>query len=204
LLVELFTPYEQTESILGDLLEEFADRTSKSEAPSARRWYWRQSVRTILHLVGSGFRVAPWSVVGAIISGFLLLGLASGLPERVTLAVLDSRQPHVTPYLTWPQVQARLFWLTYGTLTALLLMSMLTGCIVAVLAKGREMAAAGTLSLLVGVLGAVEFLVWSAINEYTFLPLPLVNAFGVPIMIAIGGALVRTIRLAATRRATQR
>jgi hypothetical protein len=56
-LIELFTPYEQAESLPGDLLEEFSDVASKSDAAYARRWYWRQTEPTISHLVRSGFRV---------------------------------------------------------------------------------------------------------------------------------------------------
>jgi len=35
-LIELFTPYEQAESIPGDLLEEFSDLASKSGVAYAR------------------------------------------------------------------------------------------------------------------------------------------------------------------------
>jgi hypothetical protein len=46
-LVELFTSVEQAECILGDLAEEFSDLASRSGAVHARRWYWRQSLKTI-------------------------------------------------------------------------------------------------------------------------------------------------------------
>jgi hypothetical protein len=59
-LVNLFTPYEQAESIPGDLLEEFSELALKSDGAFARRWYWRQSVKTIGHLIGCGFRSVPW------------------------------------------------------------------------------------------------------------------------------------------------
>jgi len=80
-LLDLFTPYEQTESIPGDLLEEFSDVASKSGVANARRWYLRQSVRTILHLVRSGFRVAPWSIAGAVVGGVLLVQLGHAFTE---------------------------------------------------------------------------------------------------------------------------
>ena len=59
-LVDLFTPNKQSESIPGDLLEEFSELASKSGVASARRWYWRQSVKTVAHLIATGFLVAPW------------------------------------------------------------------------------------------------------------------------------------------------
>jgi hypothetical protein len=194
-LIDLFTPYQQEESIPGDLLEEFTDIASKSGVASARRWYWRQSVRTILHLVVTGLRAAPLSVFGPVVGGLLLFRLGSSLPERAIVAVLDfHRQPHVTPYYTWPQVQTRVWWLSYGVLMGLLLMSLFIGCIVAAVAKGQEMVATTTLGLLFGILGAVEFLVWSVGHGYSFLPLPLVISLGVPIMIVIGGGIVRKSR----------
>jgi hypothetical protein len=41
------------------MLEEFTALASTSGFAAARHWYWRQSVKTIAHLVGSEFRVAP-------------------------------------------------------------------------------------------------------------------------------------------------
>src|SRR5258707_14720044 len=88
-LIELVTPHEQAESIPGDLLEEFSELASRSGLTSARRWYWRQSVKTIAHLAGAGFRVAPWSIVGTVLGGYLLLAFGESLPERAIVAVLN-------------------------------------------------------------------------------------------------------------------
>jgi len=160
-------------------------------------------VKTIAHLMGTGFRVAPWSVAGAVVGGFLLLwlGFGFGLPERATLAVLDFRsQPHVHPYYTWPHAQVRVFWLVCGALIGRLLMSLFIGFIVAAGAKGREMVATITLALIQGVFGAVEFLVWSASHRYAFLLMPVITPFGVSIMTVMGGGIVRKSRSAAARR----
>ena len=46
--VDLFPPIEQTETIQGDLLEEFSGLVSTSGIDLARRWYWRQSVKTVV------------------------------------------------------------------------------------------------------------------------------------------------------------
>jgi hypothetical protein len=87
-LVNLFTTGEEAESILGDMLEEFSHLASKSGVANARNWYWRQAVKTISHLIGIAFRVAPWSIAATVIGGFLLNRLVSGLPERAIFAVL--------------------------------------------------------------------------------------------------------------------
>ena len=50
-LVELFAPIESAEGVLGDLEEEFAGRLTRSGDRPARRWYWRQALRTTVHLV---------------------------------------------------------------------------------------------------------------------------------------------------------
>ncbi len=138
-LVDLVAPRGHSESIPGDLLEEFSDLAAKSGLDSARRWYWRQSVRTIAHLIGAGFRVAPWTIAGAVVLGYLLRWFSAGLPEQVIVGVLHFRRHHVTPYYTWPQVQTYLFWLNSGIWIGHLLLSLFIGCFVAVVARGSEM-----------------------------------------------------------------
>ena len=71
-LLSLFAPDEDAESILGDLFEEFSLLASKSGVPFARRWYWRQTLKTVLQLAGLGFRTAPWLTTAAIVAGFML------------------------------------------------------------------------------------------------------------------------------------
>lgn len=202
-LVGLFIPNEQEHSVSGDLAEEFSDLASKSGVALARRWYWRQSLRTIAHLIGYGFRVAPWQIAGAVVGGFLLYWLGAVRMQHAIVAIFDfRRQPHVHPYYTWPQAQARLFWVKYGVLAGHLVLSMFIGCIVAMVAKAREMVATITLSLVLGLSGIVEFLAWSAKHGYAFLPLPLVITFGVSIMIIMGGGIIRKSRLATARSTT--
>lgn len=198
-LIDLFTPYEQAESIPGDLLEEFTDLASKSRVASARRWYWRQSVRTISHLVATGIRVALWSVACAVAVGVLLQWKGSAFPEKAVIAVLDfRRQPHVTPYYTWPQIQARLFWLTYGVLGAQCLMALFTGFVVAAVAKGQEMVATVLLSLIIWLPGTIAFF---ALTHGHFILLLITTAL-YSIMFAMGGVIVRKLRLTTKRRTT--
>ena len=150
-LVDLFTP---DESIAGDLLEEFSQIATESGAASARTWYWRQSVKTIAHLMGTGFRVAPLRIAGTVLVGFLLQRFGNRWPEQAIMAVLDFRRHHVTPYYTWSQVQNYLFWLGNGILIGHLLLSLFVGCIVAAAAKGREMIATMTLGFVCGLMPA--------------------------------------------------
>jgi hypothetical protein len=114
-LVDLFAPGEQAESITGDFLEEFSDLAAKSGVAHARRWYWRQSLKTITHLVGAGFRGAPWTITGSVLGGYVLLTFGGSLPERAIVSVLQFSRHHVTPYYTWPQFQAYLFLLNNGS-----------------------------------------------------------------------------------------
>ena len=201
-LVNLFTPYEQSDSILGDLLEEFSDLASKSGMVFARRWYWRQSVTTVAHLIGSGFRSGPWQIAGVVVVGFLLHFFCGGRLEEVVVAVLNfGRHPHDNPYYTWSQAQARIRLIVYGDLVGQFLLSLFIGCIVAVAVKGREMVAAITLAFVLWAPAMAFFLVWSA-RHGPFLPLQLITPLSSSIMIVIGGGIVRKIRSAAAPRPT--
>lgn len=192
-LVNLFTPADEGESILGDLLEEFSQLASKAGVAFARRWYWRQTVKTIAHLFGSGFRVAPWSTTAAVVGGYLLGALVGGLPDKVLLAVTDRYLAYWSNHF-----KAYMFWATDGMLIGHLILSMLVGCIVALVAKGREMVATMTLALvLCALIGAA--LVWVAMHR------PMDDALwwmlwqcSGPFAIVVGGVIVRTRRSAST------
>ncbi|MBZ5680899.1 MAG: hypothetical protein LAO24_12415 [Acidobacteriia bacterium] len=187
-LVNLFTLSEE-ESIMGDLLEEFLHIASKSGVAIARRWYWRQTVKTIAHLFGAGFRIAPWSTTAAVVGGFLLLGFVSGLPDKLLSAVTDR-------YLAFWSTHFRVYiWVLNGMSIAHLTVSMFVGCVVAWAAKGREMVATMTLALLrCALIGAA--LVWVATHgpmDFAWMLWSCADPFA----IVIGGAIVRTRRSAA-------
>ena len=88
-LLTLFAPDKEAESILGDLLEEFTLLASKSGVPFARRWYWRQTLKTIFQLAVLGFRTAPWLTAAAVIGGFFLRGVVARLVEPTIFAVIE-------------------------------------------------------------------------------------------------------------------
>lgn len=192
-LVNLFTPAEEAESILGDLLEEFSHLVSKSGVAVARSWYWRQTVKTILPIVGTGFRVAPWSTAAAVVGGLLLGRVVYRLPERAIFAVLRRYQVfdhHFNAYV---------FFATNGIAIGHVIASMFVGCVVALAAKGREMVATMTLGLVLCAMTGVAALVWAATGQALMLwmlPWYVADWFA----IVIGGAIVRTRRSAATTR----
>ena len=73
-LVEVFAPMECAEGVLGDLEEEFAGRLHQSGYRAARHWYWRQALRTTVHLFWGLIRTAPWSTTAQVLAS-LVVGL---------------------------------------------------------------------------------------------------------------------------------
>lgn len=192
-LVNLFAPGEEAESILGDLLEEFSHLESKSGVAVARSWYWRQTVKTIAHLFGNGFRVAPWWTTAAVVGGFLLRRFVSGLPERAIFAVLHRYRVFDHHF------DAYVFFATYGIAIGHVIASMFIGCMVGLAAKGREMVAAVTLGLVLGAMVVAASLVWVARGQDSFLWM-LSWYFADSFAVVVGGAIVRTRRSAVTTR----
>jgi Fe2+ transport system protein B len=192
-LVNLFSPAEGAETILGDLLEEYSQLASKSGTAVARSWYRRQSVKTIAHLFGAGFRNAPWSTAVAIVGGLLLHGFVSGLPGKLLSALTDK-------YLFYwsAHFKAYMFFATDGMLIAHLILSVFVGCIVALVARGREMVATVTLALVLCSMSGVAYLVsardWLTAEVLLWMLWQCVGPFA----LVVGGAIVRTRRSAVT------
>jgi hypothetical protein len=192
-LVNLFAPAEAAELILGDLLEEYSHLASNSGVAFARSWYWRQTVKTIGHLAGTGFRVAPWPTTAAVIGGFLLLRFVSGLPERAIFAVLHRYQVFEHHF------NAYVFFATDGIAIGHVIASMFVGCIVALAARGREIVATMTLGLLLCAMTGVAWLVLVA-RGHGFILWMLPWYFADWFAIVVGGTIVRTHRLGAAAR----
>ncbi len=141
-LVSLFTLARETESILGDLLEEYSSLASHAGSAFARRWYWRQTLKTIVHMIPAAFTVAPWSTAAGVAVGFTARKLLGGLPESMIFAVLERYQVYEHHFAIY------MFFASTGLDLAILITCLCQGCIVAWIAKGTEMAATMVLSLI--------------------------------------------------------
>src|SRR5664279_793813 len=157
-LLNLFTPQAEAESIPGDLLEEFVALSSSRGTSYARRWYWRQILKTTAHLYASTIRVDLWWMVSAVVGGFYLLRLFGPIPERMIFGVLQRYQVYETHFGIY------VFFATYGIGIAHALRALLVGSLVAMVSKGREMVSTMTLAL---VLCAMLFAAWAhSINSH--------------------------------------
>ena len=199
-LVNQFTPYEQAESIPGDLLEEFSDLKLKSGEDFARRWYWRQSLNAIAYLIGSAFRLAPWRIAGAVIAGRLLFLYGLMLPERAIVAVLRKypiypNYDHENVYALW------MIWVPLAIQIGWVIMAMSIGCLVAAAVKGKEMVATMTLALTFVAPPLVRMILLRPQAPFSGPPFLRIGIFSVfPVAIVVGGAIVRTIRSAVSSR----
>lgn len=185
-LMDLFTPLEE-ESIVGDLLEEYSQLASKSGLEFARRWYWRQTAKTIAHLFAAGFRIAPWSTTAAVVGGFLLLRFVSALPEQLLNVITDRYlmfwSAHFQAYLS----------VLNGMAVAHFIGLLFVGAVVALVSKGREMVATMTLALVLCAL-IVSAFVWAGMHG-AHRPIDfgcVLWSCADPLAIAIGGVIVRT------------
>lgn len=188
-LVNLFTSAKEAELIIGDLHEEFSQLASTSRVAAAKGWYWRQALKTIAHLVCTAFRTAPWSTTAAVVGGFLLRRLIAGVPEHAIFAVLERYQVydhHLKVYA---------FFASTGIGIGHVFTFFFVGWVVALAARGRELAATTTLSLIYVAMIGLALLVWMTErpgHEYYLWMLPwnLADLFA----IVAGGVLVRMRR----------
>ena len=192
-LVNLFAIAEDTDAILGDLLEEFSHLAAKSGTALARGWYWRQTLKTIAHLVCSAYRVAPWSTSAAVAGGFLLRGLVARLPGLAIFAVLEKY------HIPENHFSAYVFFATTGIDIGQAITFLFVGWVVALGAKEREMAATMTLGLIfaaMAVVGSVANV--TRTGDYALL-WGLAWYFTDSFAIILGGAIVRTRSSVAAR-----
>ena len=193
-LLNLFALDEKSESILGDLLEEFSLIASKSEAASARRWCWRQAMKTIPPLAGVGFRSAPWMTTAAVVGGFLLRKLLGPLVEPPIFAVLERYRVFEYHFGTY------MFFASTGIDIGHLITFLFIGFVVALVSRQREMVATITLSLIYGVMAVVGFMYVVTTAGHGALLWRFTWVFADAFAIVIAGAVVRTHRLAAPSR----
>ena len=190
-LVNLFT-LPDDETIVGDLFEEFCQLVSISGVAVARRWYWRQSLKTIVHLVASAFLDAPWLTAAAVVGGFFLHGSVSEMPDKLLSAVTDR-------YLAfWSTHFQTYLWVLKGMLIAHVMGSLLVGGVVAFAAKRREMAATMMLAFVLSAMVGAAF-AWGATQERIDFAWMLWSCAD-PFAMVVGGVLMRVRRCATTTR----
>ena len=187
-LVNLFTVPDNAEVIMGDLLEEFSQITHQAGVVFARRWYWRQALKTIVHLIFSAYRAAPWLTSAGVAGGMLSRRLLWRLVEPTIFAVLERYQ--IPEY----HFNVYVFFASTGLDIAYLIVFLFEGCIAAIVAKDREMAAATTLSLISAALTATAAVSWVVQGQWALSRLTW--DFADTFAILIGGAIVRTQRSA--------
>jgi hypothetical protein len=195
-LVNLFAPAERAESLVGDLLEEFIHHAHKSGIAVARRWYWRQTAKSIAFLMLTAFRGAPWAMVAAIVGGFFAHRLVHEWPGKALSAITDK-------YLWYWSSHFEVYtWVLNGMALVHLIGSVLVGCVVALAAKGKEMIATMTLALIFFAMFVVGYIEWVAVSwpnrdsnlEWSIL---MWQSLGF-LAILVGGAIVRIVRSPAT------
>ena len=180
-LVYLFAPGEQAEAIVGDMIEEGV-RDARSQW-----WYWREAVRTSVHLAAAAISSAPWLTAAAVVGGFLLIRYTGTVPEKTLVAVLDRYQVYENHF------DAYRFLTYYGLLICHVLTMAMIGCVVALVARGREMVSTLTLAFVQTFLALLGFFVVLArTGHWGGMPLGWMLAF--PAATVVGGIIVRTRR----------
>jgi hypothetical protein len=206
-LLDLFTPYEEAESIHGDLMEEFWSLVLAKGPDDARRWYWRQCVKSVVHLFVGAFQRNPYRLVGAIVIGQLLFWLGFNprwnLPADAVWRTLRFICNHVTPYHTdwYTYLMWHGIWLFCATLACGLLFCFVIGLLAAFIAKGGELVATICVSLnpfLFGV-AILPFARYVSPHTHPTLVPMLLTVVEFPIMIVLGGWVVRDMRVASLR-----
>lgn len=193
-LASLFALPDDAEAIHGDLLEEFSLLASKSGDSFARRWYWRQTVKTVFQLARAGFRTAPVRTTAAIVGGFFLRRLLGPLVGPAIFAVLERYrvfEHHFSAYM---------FLASTGMDIAHLITFLFIGFIVAWAARGREMLATMSLGLFYAAMALIASVYVVAKTGDAAYLWRLTWYFADPLAIVIAGAIVRSHRFAAATR----
>jgi hypothetical protein len=188
-LINLFTVPDNEEAIIGDLLEEFSQIAYRAGVVFARRWYWRQALKTIVHLIYTAYRGAPWLTLAGVAAGSLTRRLLGRLVEPTIFGFLvryKIPELHFNLYV---------FLATTGMDIGYVLVSLFVGCIAAIAARERGMAAATTLSLIFAAMTGAAVVSWLIEGHYWILG-RLAWDFADMFAILIGGAIVRTHRSA--------
>jgi hypothetical protein len=142
-----------------------------------------------------------WLMVGTVLGAFLFLEFTTSRLQRAIVVIFHLHN-HLVAHDS-KGVDTYFFWLKTGVLVGRLFESLIIGCFVAVVAKGREMVATVTLSFVSLVMTAMIFGVSVARHEPVdpaLFPAIMVQQLSGSCMIVIGGVIVRESRSAISRR----
>lgn len=187
-LIRLFGNAEEVDLLLGDLSEEFTQFASQSGSGFARKWYWRQTMKSLPHLVSSTFRASPWLTTAAMATGFLLRRLVARLPESATFALVDRFDIYSHHWTVYKFLASTALDIEH------VLIFLFVGAVVAFIARRREVAPAialATIYALMAVVGSVSFAIRG--GEYASL-LRLSWYFSDSLAVILGAVIVRTFR----------
>jgi hypothetical protein len=187
-LLGLFASGEEKELVLGDLSEEYFERALQVGRASARRWYWRQTLKSIPHFVGLSFRAAPVMTMVAVAAGFAFRRLMAPRIEPALFAFIERTQ------IPEHHFGAYRFLASTGIDIAHLFVFLMAGVLVAVIARRHAMAPAMVLSLIYA--GMTVFATCFVVAKFHDLGsvMRLKWYFSDDFAIVFGAALVRTIR----------
>ncbi len=195
-LLNHFAPSNHAESIIGDLFEEFSLVAGRAGSGPAHRWFWRQSLRTILFQFPVQLRLSPASMRGSVLAGFVLLRFGGVLSGKLIFAALHSFRIYPNHWNLY------VFWATDGLLIGRVFESIFVGCFVAAIAKRGELLATTTLCLAQLLFTETLFfasLVWNGF-DFPFMPQQFLSLFINAVAIVVGGYIIQEIRLASSPR----
>jgi hypothetical protein len=98
-LTSLGATAEYRDAVVGDLAEELAWRAQLDGPAAARRWYYREAVRSIPHLLGNGARSMRWAgvrrVTGIAVSAWAISTITLGVAFVTVLSTIARFWPEV-------------------------------------------------------------------------------------------------------------
>jgi hypothetical protein len=139
-LVDLCALPDQSETILGDLSEEFTSIATNDGAAAARRWYWRQAMKTSAGLLLGQVQQGPWPLLAIALAGWYLPPIY-GMAIQRGVGAIHAR------WQVYSYIDAYSFWLLYGVLVRTVIVPMFAGWLVATAIRQRPIVAALVLAL---------------------------------------------------------
>jgi hypothetical protein len=131
-LVFFCAPAPQSDAILGDLHEEFVVISEEAGATAARSWYWRNALRTIVDLLASAMRAAPFRLAGTLLSALFVQSYAF----RSYAVVMNQVLNHYRMYESHPD--AYVWFFNWGFNCWHLAIAFIFGMLVAAASRDRE------------------------------------------------------------------